>query len=84
MKKWVITPDVIRVKQGTLVHLHITTSDVQHGFDVKGLDISEPVNPGKTTDINLVASQPGRYEIQCGILCGKGHDDMTGAIVIEN
>lgn len=83
MKKWIITPDVIRVKKGTLVRLHITTADAQHGFDVKGLNISEPVNPGKTTDISFVADQPGRFEIKCGILCGKGHDDMTGAIVIE-
>lgn len=67
-----------------MVHLHITIADVQHGFDVKGLNISEPVNPGRTTDINFVADKPGRYEVQCGILCGKGHDHMTGAIIIEN
>lgn len=84
MKKWMITPDVIRVKKGTLVHLHITTPDVQHGFDVKGLNISEAVDPGKTTDINFVADKPGKYEIECGILCGKGHDDMTGSIIVEN
>ena len=84
MKKWAIVPDTIRVKQGTMVHLHITTPDVQHGFDVKGLNISEPVDPGKTTDIDLLADKPGKYDIECGILCGKGHDDMTGTIIVEN
>lgn len=84
MKKWEMQPATIRVQKGTLVHLHVTTPDVQHGFDVPALDISEPVNPGKTTDITFHADKPGKYEVECGILCGRGHDDMGGTIIVED
>ncbi|GAC1656970.1 MAG: hypothetical protein NVS9B15_18260 [Acidobacteriaceae bacterium] len=83
MKQWEISPREIRVKQGTVVHLHVRTADVQHGFDVRGLNISEPINPGKTTDITFRADTPGSFAVECGILCGKGHDDMEATIVVE-
>jgi len=83
MKQWEILPHEIRVRKGTLVHLHVTTADVQHGFDVRGLNISEPVNPGRPTDISFRADMPGRYTVECDILCGKGHDDMEATIIIE-
>jgi cytochrome c oxidase subunit 2 len=83
MKKWSVEPKEIRVPKGALVHLHVTTADVQHGFDVKGLDISEPVDPGRSTDITFRADKPGKYEVECGILCGRGHDDMGGRIVVD-
>jgi len=83
MKKYAVVPDVITVKRGTLVHLHVTTPDVQHGFDIPDLNISEPVNPGKPADITFVADKPGTYRIECGIICGPGHDDMTGKLVVE-
>jgi cytochrome c oxidase subunit 2 len=83
MKKWSIEPHEIRVKKGTVVTLHVSTADVQHGFEVQSLGISEPVNPGKPADITFVADKPGKYGIDCDILCGKGHDDMAATIVVE-
>ena len=83
MKQWDILPHEIRVHKGALVHLHVTTADVQHGFDVRGLNISEPVNPHQTTDITFRADTPGKYTVECGILGGRGHDDMEATIVVE-
>src|SRR5947209_7745553 len=83
MKKWSIEPREIRVKKGTVVTLHVSTADVQHGFEVQSLGISEPVNPGKPADITFVADKPGKYGVDCDILCGKGHDDMAATIIVE-
>jgi cytochrome c oxidase subunit II len=83
MKKWSIEPHEIHVKKGTVVTLHVSTADVQHGFEVQSLGISEPVNPGKPADITFVADKPGKYGVDCDILCGKGHDDMAATIIVE-
>ncbi len=38
MKKYSIEPAVIHVKAGQITELEVSTADVQHGFDVPGLE----------------------------------------------
>ena len=83
MRKFAIDPDVIRVKQGEDVVLTVSTDDVQHGFDVEDLGINEPVQPGKPVEIHLDTSKKGEFKVACSIICGPGHNDMTGKIVVE-
>lgn len=83
MKKYTITPSVIRVKSGDSVELNVTSADVQHGFDVPDLGIKEAVQPGKTTTISFVAPQKGEYRVACGVICGPHHDDMEAKLVVE-
>ena len=84
MKKGDIEPKEIRAKQGEKVKLNVTTLDVQHGFEVPELKISEPVNPGQpAAEIALDTSKPGTYQVECGVMCGAHHDDMRAKIVVE-
>lgn len=83
MKKYSIEPAEIHVKSGETVELDVTTSDVQHGFDVPELDIREPVQPGRTTVIYFTAPAKGEYRVACGVICGPHHDDMNGKIVVQ-
>lgn len=82
MRKWAIVPNRIVVPQGAKVELIVTTSDVEHGMAIPGLAINEPVQPGWTTVVRFLAQRPGLYPARCSIACGRGHDDMTGEIVI--
>lgn len=82
MKKWAIVPDRITVPQGARVELVVSTADVEHGFAVPGLGINEPIQPGKPAVVRFLAQTPGSYPMRCSIACGRGHDQMTGAIVI--
>lgn len=82
MKKWAILPSHVVVPQGARVELIVTTADVEHGLAVPGLAINEPVQPGWTTVIRFLAQTPGSYPMRCSIACGRGHDKMTGEIVI--
>lgn len=82
MKKWAIVPSHVVVPQGARVELIVTTADVEHGLAVPGLAINEPVQPGWTTVIRFLAQTPGSYPMRCSIACGRGHDKMTGEIVI--
>lgn len=83
MKKYSFEPSVIHVKAGQTTELEITTADVQHGFDVPGLGIKEPVRPGQTAIVTLKSPPKGEYNVVCGIICGPHHDDMTAKLVVE-
>ncbi len=82
MKKWEIDPALVEVPQGARVELVVTSMDVEHGIAVPGLGIREPVQPEHPAVIRLLAQTPGVYPMRCSVLCGRGHDKMTGAIVI--
>jgi cytochrome c oxidase subunit II len=83
MKKYSIEPAVIRVKAGQTTELEVSTPDVQHGFDVPGLSIKEPVRPGQPTIVTLKSPPKGEYKVVCGIICGPHHDDMVAKLIVE-
>jgi cytochrome c oxidase subunit II len=83
MKKYSISPNEIRVKQGQPVTLEVSTADVQHGFQVEGLKIDEPIQPRKPAVITFTPAQKGEYKMECDIICGPHHDDMQGKIIVE-
>lgn len=82
MKKWAIVPNRIEVPQGDEVELVVTSTDVEHGIAVPKLGIREPVQPGMPTIVKFRAKKAGVYPMHCSVLCGRGHDQMTGVIVV--
>lgn len=84
MKRYEFIPPVIRVKKGQVVELDVTTADVQHGFSVRDLDINESIQPHRgTVKILFKAERAGVYPMTCSIICGPGHDNMVGRIIVE-
>ena len=81
--KYSFEPSEIHVKKGQQVELEITTSDVQHGFEVKDLGIDESIQKGKPTIITFKADKAGKFDLECDIVCGPGHDGMEGKIIVE-
>jgi cytochrome c oxidase subunit 2 len=82
MKKWEINPARLEIPQGSRVELVVTSTDIEHGIAVPGLGINEPVQPEHPAVIRFLAQTPGTYPMRCSVLCGRGHDKMTGEIVI--
>ena len=83
MKKYTIEPSVIHVKAGQTTELEVSTADVQHGFDVPGLSIKEPVRAGQPAIVTLKNPPKGEYKVVCGIICGPHHEDMVAKLVVE-
>ncbi len=83
MKKYEIQPAEIQIKQGETVEFHVSTADVQHGFDVPDLGIKESVQPKTPAVFTYTADRKGEFEIKCGILCGSGHDRMRAKLVVN-
>jgi cytochrome c oxidase subunit 2 len=82
MEKWEINPARLEIPKGARVELVVTSTDVEHGIAVPGLGINEPVQPEHPAVVRFLAQTPGTYPMHCSVLCGRGHDKMTGAIVI--
>jgi cytochrome c oxidase subunit 2 len=82
MKKWAIVPSRIEVQEGKEVELIVTSADVEHGIAIPKLGIREPVQPGRPTIVRFRAKAAGVYSMRCSVLCGRGHDQMTGEVVV--
>ena len=84
-KKFEYSPNEIRIKKGIPVILEFTSLDRVHGFFVADLGaIRATIEPGKITQVRIVAPKAGTYEFHCDIFCGDGHEGMTGTIIVED
>jgi cytochrome c oxidase subunit 2 len=75
----------LRVPQGHLIRLRVTSDDVWHNFGVPDLRVKADSIPGQYQKTWFIADETGSYTANCYELCGRGHSDMTAeVIVMEN
>jgi nitrous-oxide reductase len=81
------TPDIIRVKEGESVHLHVTNieqaRDATHGFTIGSHNIHLSLEPGKHANVDFVADRPGVYPLYCTEFCSALHLEMAGYFLVE-
>ncbi|MBW1905008.1 MAG: Sec-dependent nitrous-oxide reductase, partial [Deltaproteobacteria bacterium] len=81
------TPDIIRVKKGDTVHLHITNveqaHDATHGFTVGSYNVHSSLEPGKHVDITFLADREGTFPFYCTEFCSALHLEMAGYLLVE-
>jgi len=82
-KKFQFDPSEIRVKQGETVRLKITSTDVTHGFSLPDFNVDQQLEPGKEITVEFVADKKGTFTFMCSVLCGAGHKDMKGSLIVE-
>jgi len=76
-------PAEIRVPANRPVTFRITSSDVQHGFQIVGTNANTMVIPGYVSEFTTVFQHPGEYLIVCNEFCGVGHHMMSGKLIVE-
>jgi nitrous-oxide reductase len=80
-------PDVIRVKKGDTVVIHITnieqTRDELHGFAINEYNINVVVDPGETKTITFKAEKSGVFPFYCTNFCSALHQEMQGYLLVE-
>lgn len=81
--KWAFSPGTIRVKAGTPVELHIVSTDGIHGLAIPALKIDERLPLRKEVVVGFTPTQAGRYPFLCSVMCGPGHSDMRGELIVE-
>ena len=77
------TPEVVKVKQGTLVTINIKALDGTHGFKLGAFGIDERLEESETRSIEFYAGEKGEYGFKCSHFCGIGHLGMNGKIIVE-
>ncbi len=81
------TPDIVRVKKGDTVHLHITNveqaHDATHGFTIGSYNVHSSLEPGKHVDITFVADREGTFPFYCTEFCSALHLEMAGYLLVE-
>lgn len=82
-KNWAFDPAVITVKQGDRVKLTVKSVDVSHGFALPDYGFDQKLEPGKEIVIEFIASKKGEFTYFCSVICGEGHKDMKGKLVVE-
>ncbi len=81
-KQWEFVPNVITVKKGDNVRLMITSLDVKHGFMLPDFNINKQIEPGETIIVEFMANKTGEFGFRCSVMCGQGHMEQTGKLII--
>lgn len=80
-------PDILRVKEGDHVILHITNveraRDATHGFALHGHNVNLSIDPGQTVTVEFDVKHPGVYPWYCTEFCSALHMEMTGWMLVE-
>ncbi len=82
-----LNPDIIEVRRGERVHLHITSleqaRDATHGFAIDRYNVNLSVEPGKTCNVSFVADRAGVYPYYCTEFCSALHLEMAGYLLVK-
>jgi nitrous-oxide reductase len=80
-------PDVIRVKQGEHVVLHVTnierTADATHGIAVPSYNLQASLDPGEVVTLEFTADKAGSFALYCTEFCSALHLEMQGWLLVE-
>lgn len=69
----------IRVKQGDTVEIRLENEKGYHTVKVEGYNLEAKHN----RPVAFVATDKGEFAFRCGVMCGSGHSDMTGVLIVE-
>lgn len=70
---------VIHVKKGEKVKLTLHSSDGGHGLAIPAFNVNIQGNGSAV----FTANKTGTFEYHCSVMCGSGHANMTGKLIVE-
>ena len=79
------TPSQIKVQQGTLLEINLTSDDTFHGFRIPSMQINQVIPARGRGSVKVVfdAKKKGSFAFECSRPCGAGHTMMRGVIIVE-
>ena len=85
VSRYASSPERIEVRRGETVRLNVTSTDGEHGFQIRelGLDARIPAD-GKPVMLYLTANEAGTFEITCSRYCGGGHGHMKAWLIVTS
>lgn len=81
------TPDIVRVKKGDHVTMHITNiekaKDATHGFSIPAHNVTASLDPGEVVTVSFDATRTGSFGFYCTEFCSALHLEMQGWLLVE-
>ncbi|TBL70709.1 cupredoxin domain-containing protein [Paenibacillus thalictri] len=72
-------PPAINLKVGDTVKLTLKNVNGSHGLEIPDLKVN--VKNGETATFTV--TKAGKFDYNCSIQCGSGHDNMVGTITVS-
>jgi len=84
MSQFSFSPDTITVKKGEKVKITVTSKDVTHSLLIPEFNVnSGPVAKDQSGAVEFTADKAGAFDFRCATVCGVGHKDMKGTLIVE-
>ena len=80
----IIGLNVIHAVVGRPVRIRLRAKDVLHSFFLPNLRVKQDAVPGMTIEFWFTPSREGRFELACAQLCGFGHYEMKGLLIVQS
>ena len=81
------TPDIIQVKEGDTVNIHLTNieqaKDATHGFTIGSYNVHTSLEPGEHAELSFRADKAGVWPMYCTEFCSALHLEMAGYVLVE-
>ena len=84
LRKYEFSPSSLRVRKGEQVRLIMAAVDHDHGFKLDDFDINQKIPKGTTVVVEFIADKAGTFQFRCSSVCGLGHRNMKGTLVVED
>ena len=78
-KNFEFEPKEIKVKKGDKIALTLKNAQGNHALKIEGY--GQEVKGNQT--VTFTADQTGEFKFDCSIMCGAGHKDMIGKLIVE-
>lgn len=69
----------IHVKKGDKIKLTLHSDDGGHGLAIPAYNVS--INGNGSAE--FTADKTGTFEYHCSVMCGAGHSEMTGKLIVD-
>ena len=79
----IVDINTIRVVVNRPVKVRLKSKDVLHSFFLPFLRVKQDVVPGMTIEVWFTPTQTGVFELACAELCGLGHYEMRGVLIVQ-
>jgi cytochrome c oxidase subunit 2 len=79
----VLSVGVMHAPVGKPVRVRLRSKDVIHSFFLPNFRMKQDAVPGMGIEVWFTPTQAGQYEIACAELCGLGHYQMKGSLIID-
>ncbi len=76
-QRFQFNPGSITVKRGDHVKIVIHNKDTTHGIMIPDYGVSG------IEGVEFTADKVGTFEFRCPTMCGSGHRDMKGTLIVE-